>query len=74
MSRYVRTNIFSIVIKIVSVLFADDFGLVSGRVAKVQELFDRMEKQIHEDHGLRVVSLSHWKSISLQFIQIENNT
>ena len=36
-----------------NVLFADDVGLVSERVAKLQEVFDKW-KNILEDHGFRV--------------------
>ena len=38
---------------LLSVLFADDVGLASERVAKLQEVFDKWKK-ILEDHGLRV--------------------
>lgn len=38
---------------LLSVLFADDVGLTSERVEKLQEVFDKW-KNILEDHGLRV--------------------
>src|SRR5687768_17902398 len=38
---------------LLSLLFADDVGLASERVAKIQEVFDKW-KNILEDHGLRV--------------------
>src|SRR6201989_873331 len=38
---------------LLSVLFADDVGLASERVAKLQEVFDKW-KNILEDHGLKV--------------------
>ncbi len=38
---------------LLSVLFADDVGLASERVANLQEVFDKWKK-ILEDHGLRV--------------------
>ena len=38
---------------LLSILFADDVGLASERVAKLQEVFDKWKK-ILEDHGLRV--------------------
>src|SRR5687768_1441812 len=50
---------------LLSLLFADDVGLASERVAKLQEVFDK-RKNILEDHGLRV-SESKTKYMYLPF-------